>query len=212
MKILGIPTPNRMVLKPIKMQTLENFANLDNYVTRLGIGAGAIAIEPAVDYYSNRKLSKEDRKYSVVKTCSKIIIGTLTGVAARYIGQKQGRQCFINAIKKLKPAVEELKGSPELAIKKIQETFPGLSKKAGNDIFHDIITPNSEVILNKKTGESLIKSGKKLADCFGDVVGVVTTVLFTLSLDIPVMNYSMNKVMSLICPEATTKHKKNGGH
>jgi len=57
---------------------------------RFFLGTTALMIKPSIDYFSNRHLDKDTRKYSVGKVVSKTIIGTTTGVLARYLGYKAG--------------------------------------------------------------------------------------------------------------------------
>jgi hypothetical protein len=73
---------------------------IDSYHVRMALGIGALSIEPFVDFYSNKKMDKESRWYSAVKTSAKIIIGTATGVTARYFGQKVGARYFAKFMRK----------------------------------------------------------------------------------------------------------------
>lgn len=223
------------ICKQKTAEVFKSLADFDNCATRLSIGVGALAVEPFIDYYSNRNLSKEDRKYSVVKTCSKIVIGTATGVAARFLGQKQGRAYLINLIdNKIKPLVKEACKTEEFkkavnaltgqkseaipdivkkTINKIQKETIFIHEKVAKDIIRDIATGAKEVPIEKGNNpKTMIESGKKLAEAFGDSVGVATAALFCLTLDIPLMNGAMNKIMSIICPEALAKHQQKGGH
>lgn len=88
---------------------IRPIGRVDSYVTRLTLGVGALAIEPFVDYYSNKNLDEQSRSYSAVKTCAKIVIGTSTGVVARFLGQKQGAKFFEELMRK------KLKDMPEIA-------------------------------------------------------------------------------------------------
>lgn len=239
----------------------KQLASLDNCSTRLALGVGALLVEPSVDYFSNRNLSKEDRTYSVVKTCSKIIIGTATGVIARFVGQSRGRESLVNLINNnIKPLIQEnckpeklaeeckrylTKSKPEIVkafkekkiplkeminavfesaekekkdlpamlkttIEKIQSEHIFIHEKVAKDMITEIVTGAQEVKTN--SGKYIIESGEKLAVAFGDSIGVATAALFCLTLDIPLMNFAMNKVMSIVCPEALAKHQQKGGH
>lgn len=226
MNIRPIPIPSNLE----SAKVFKYLANFDNCATRLSIGLGALCVEPLVDYYSNRNLSTEDRKYSVVKTCSKIFIGTATGVTARFLGQAQGREYLLKLINnEIKPLVLNAAKTPEFkkAVEgltgKEKNQIPEVVKKVMNEIklkkiyIHDevlndmmkeIVTKAKEVSIgNDKT---IIASGKKLADSFGDAVGVATAALFCLTLDIPLMNLAMNKIMSVIHPKTKEAQQKGG--
>lgn len=120
-------------MKPITVRdsVFERFikpaGKVDSYVTRLALGVGALSVEPFVDYYSNRNLDDQSRSYSAVKTCAKIIIGTATGVAARFLGQKQGARFFAELMN------GKLKNLPEVT--KLQSDLGAIRKSIKKHLF-----------------------------------------------------------------------------
>ncbi|MDD3594442.1 MAG: hypothetical protein PHX18_07435 [Candidatus Gastranaerophilales bacterium] len=72
---------------------------------RLILGATAICSQPLIDYY-NRNVDDKTRKYSVCRTVSKIIAGTVVGVSVRYLAIKYASR-FIKLpdVTRVKPEV-----------------------------------------------------------------------------------------------------------
>lgn len=66
--------------------------SMPSHHVRLMLGIGALSIEPFVDYYSNRKLDPQTRRYSLTKTVLKILVGTTTGVLSRSLAAGKGSQ------------------------------------------------------------------------------------------------------------------------
>lgn len=100
-----------MQIRPISVGNILNhkrsdkLANMLSHHVRFITGIGTICCEPAVDYWSNRKQSKGEQQYSLVKTIIKIVVGTASGVTARYIGYKLGKK-YVQ--KQLAPLIKKM--------------------------------------------------------------------------------------------------------
>jgi len=65
----------------------KKIENLTNYISRPGpnraiMGGTALLMQPAIDA-SNKKVDEKTRKISICRTISKIVVGTLVGIAVR---------------------------------------------------------------------------------------------------------------------------------
>jgi hypothetical protein len=188
---------------------------IDSYKVRFALGVGALLIEPGVDFYSNKKMNKECRWYSVVKTGMKIIIGTATGVTARYFGQKIGAGFFTQKIRAL------LKENKNL----ITQAKAKLSKVKPEDILHfpidRVLVENvsKKLKINQPKSEDIARKliidptsiSEDLAKAFGDFTGVLTAGLFTLAIDAPLISKTINYTMDRFFPgyNLQSQNKKN---
>jgi len=78
---------------------------------RLIMGATAVFMQPVIDA-KNKHVDNETKKVSVAKTISKIVIGTLTGFAVRYLCIKGIKSCSVpleEISKELKPFAKKMK-------------------------------------------------------------------------------------------------------
>ena len=84
-----------LIKKPIEVNpAMTNIVSSVGYMNaaqlRLFLGVTALSTKPPIDYFVNKDLDSDTRKYSVGKVIAKTIIGTATGVAARHYGFKAG--------------------------------------------------------------------------------------------------------------------------
>ncbi len=63
---------------------LQKFGNLQPFQQRAIIGLIELGTQPFVDWWSNRKESKDTRKCSLAKTLAKILAGALVGIGTRW--------------------------------------------------------------------------------------------------------------------------------
>lgn len=179
----------------------SSLAQTPSHLTRASLGLGAIAIEPAVDYFSNINASKEERRFSLAKTISKIVIGTLSGVLARYIGLKLGQGYFKKILREIAP---ELKKDASKAKEILENKLPGIHK----DII-DKMLPEFKNITDDISKE-LPETCKQIATNFGDAVGFVTAALFTMFIEVPLIGPAMNKIMIVISPKKQENQNQKG--
>lgn len=176
---------------------------VDSYVTRLALGVGALSVEPFVDYYSNRKLDEQSRSYSAVKTCAKIIIGTSTGVAARFLGQKQGARFFEELMhKQLKkiPEVLNLQGDVKAIKDSVKEYLNGkgeLSEETLGKIKTVFGQENKDKNLpgSEKVLETIRQAKTKIAEPNSDPNEVLFGVVRTIENGVPVKKELVDTVL-----------------
>jgi len=104
---------NKTLYVPKKV--FSSVENMDSVKQRLALGAAALAFQPAIDYF-NPMVDEKTRKFSVLKTVVKAVVGTASGLAIRgaiikYTAKKmENPQKFLSIIKdsKLKESVAEI--------------------------------------------------------------------------------------------------------
>lgn len=78
---------------------------------RVAMGATAIVLQPIIDY-KNRHVDNETKKVSVARTIAKILVGTSTGFAVRYLCIKGIKACsvpFKDISSNTKPFIKKIK-------------------------------------------------------------------------------------------------------
>lgn len=97
-------------IKPIELNSkftkkVCDIGHLDAAQLRLYLGVTALGTKSSIDYLTNKKLDKDTRKYSLIKTIAKIVIGTTTGVLVRKAGLEIGKKLTSKACKNFRIAV-----------------------------------------------------------------------------------------------------------
>lgn len=87
----------------------DRLTHMSSFDQRLAIGAGTLLCQPPIDYF-NPMTDEKTRKFSVIKTVVKILVGTATGLLIRKGGmilaerQLKDSEKFISKIKDKKIA------------------------------------------------------------------------------------------------------------
>lgn len=84
------------------------------------LGGTGLALRTPIDYF-NKSVDMETRKYSAIRTAIDMTIGTISGIAARYIGEK----CAGKMVKYLGETIPE-------AIRNNPAELAEFTKRAGN--------------------------------------------------------------------------------
>jgi len=139
------------------------FGNLSTPANRFFLGATALSIQPWFDYY-NRDVDKETRQISTVRTISKIIVGTATGIVVR-------DQC-IKLMKKFTCSPEQIKNMTEAQKKRATLMVP-------THITHEKFA-NAERLL------------KKHRQALGSIVALGVMVFTNFLIDAPLTKFLTN--------------------
>lgn len=96
------------------------FESIDGFKQRAALGTAALLFQPAIDY-ANPMADEKTRKFSVLKTVVKAVVGTVTGLLIRKAGSKYIEHLLNNPQKlfakmkdsKLKDSIKEIMKSAE---------------------------------------------------------------------------------------------------
>lgn len=97
--------------------------NVDGFKQRLALGVAALIFQPIIDYY-NPMADEKTRKYSVLKSVVKAVVGTTTGLLIRGLVRKQ----VVKSLEKPDKFLSRIK-DPKLA-SSVKEILNDASKKA----------------------------------------------------------------------------------
>lgn len=121
------------------VNTATRMADWGPAAYRGAIGAGALALQPGIDYYMSQKQAQaegkdgsERAKYSATRTAIKAVVCAIGGMASREIGDR-GAQFLVDALK-LNPSEAFKKTIASNQAKKLAQ----LGLKAGKELTDDV--------------------------------------------------------------------------
>lgn len=142
------------------------FNNFDGLKQRASLGVAALAFQPAIDYF-NPMTDEKTRKFSVLKTIVKVVVGTISGLLVR--------GAVIKLINKSIPDISKFtKGSD--GFKKAEEKL----KKFTNNIKDAKL---------RETVNNIFKDSdkkKKFTDNLATVVGLIAVGIGDFTVDMPI--------------------------
>lgn len=104
-------------LSPAIAKTVSGMSELNPLMQRLIIGATALPMMTAIDYY-NPFVDKNTRKTSAIRTAIKVIICTGSGLLTRYLGGKLGAKMVANGTIPVPPGLD-----PAQFVKRVSDVF-----------------------------------------------------------------------------------------
>jgi len=179
-------------LSPQLTQKLFKLTSFNPTKQRLGIGAFALVSQTLVDA-NNKNVDEETRKYSAIRTASKVVITTAGGVGARALGQKFGEWLINNEIVKIPK--NYIKAWSEKPKDVLRQELSNLKGKPLSQIPEEI----------KLTYFAKTKYGMAL----GASCAVVAAAISVFAWDMPFTNKIMNLIMGKYNKYKENKAKTN---
>lgn len=170
-------TATKAVKEPFKMpfnKTYSWMSSANGVHQRLVLGVASIATQPFIDYY-NPKADEKTRKYSVLKTVVKIVVGTTVGCLVR----KGAIELTNSLVKDSKKFTSGIK-NPEA--KKNIEKWLAFKKDASGKVLKD--EKGKDIPTDKR---------KQFVGNLGTIFGIIGVVAADLAIDMPVAKFLIEK-------------------
>ena len=170
-------------------KALAKVSDFSSIQQRIAIGSSALIFQPIIDF-NNKNVDKETRKVSALRSASKAVIGTLTGLLVRGVCMKAVEHSF--AKKDSAQKIIRESGKIVLDEAKIYNTFKKGFESLGN------VDPSE-----------LSKALKRVPSIIGTIIALGIMIITNFVLDAPLTNKTLELLEKTL--EKHAKNKETGG-